>query len=172
MTHVGDNCVVGAPFNTFCRSREMLYCVTRSGKVSDLATCLGTPTCGVIYQRICIHSCAYTFFGHKSWWPPASDMPLTCVAGTLCTPHNVTRASSTPRLGSGEMTVRPEKSTRLPDRLPRNRPCLPFSRCTKPLQHLWNDHQIGIPISTPAHQHHLGGTKNQRLVRPQQRRKL
>lgn len=30
------------------------------------------------------------------------------------------------------MTVRPEKSTRLPDRLPRKRPCLPFSRCTKP----------------------------------------
>lgn len=39
----------------------------------------------------------------------------------------------TMRLGSGEMTVRPEKSTRLPDRLPRKRPCLPLSRCTKPL---------------------------------------
>lgn len=38
------------------------------------------------------------------------------------------------RLGSGEMTVRPEKSTRLPDRFPLKRPCLPFSRCTKPLQ--------------------------------------
>ena len=32
------------------------------------------------------------------------------------------------------MTVRPLKSTRLPDKLPRNRPCLPLSRCTNPLQ--------------------------------------
>ena len=39
---------------------------------------------------------------------------------------------STRRLGSGEMTVRPEKSTRLPLRLPRNRPCLPLSRWHKP----------------------------------------
>mmetsp|Transcript_25748 Transcript_25748/g.65472 ORF Transcript_25748/g.65472 Transcript_25748/m.65472 type:complete len:207 (+) Transcript_25748:641-1261(+) len=31
------------------------------------------------------------------------------------------------------MTVRPEKSTRLPLRLPRKRPCLPLSRCTNPL---------------------------------------
>jgi hypothetical protein len=37
------------------------------------------------------------------------------------------------RLGSGLMTVRPLKSTRLPDRLPLKRPCLPFRRCTKPL---------------------------------------
>ena len=44
-----------------------------------------------------------------------------------------THTSSTRRLGSGEMTVRPLKSTRLPDRLPLNRPCLPFRRCTKPL---------------------------------------
>jgi hypothetical protein len=30
------------------------------------------------------------------------------------------------------MTVRLEKSTLLPDRFPRNRPCLPFNLCTKP----------------------------------------
>ncbi len=38
------------------------------------------------------------------------------------------------RLGSGLMTVRPLKSTLFPDRLPRKRPCLPLSRCTKPLR--------------------------------------
>lgn len=31
------------------------------------------------------------------------------------------------------MTVRPEKSTRFPDRFPLNRPCLPFNRWTNPL---------------------------------------
>ena len=36
------------------------------------------------------------------------------------------------RLGSGEMTVRLLKSTRLPLRFPRNRPCFPFRRCTRP----------------------------------------
>lgn len=36
------------------------------------------------------------------------------------------------RFGSGEITVRPEKSTRFPDRLPRKRPCLPFRRWQKP----------------------------------------
>ena len=35
---------------------------------------------------------------------------------------------STDRLGSGVMTERAEKSTRLPIRLPRMRPFLPFSR--------------------------------------------
>lgn len=33
------------------------------------------------------------------------------------------------RFGSGVMTVRAEKSTRLPIRLPRIRPSLPFRRC-------------------------------------------
>lgn len=37
------------------------------------------------------------------------------------------------RFGSGPMTVRPEKSTRLPDKFPLNRPCFPFNLCTKPL---------------------------------------
>ena len=46
------------------------------------------------------------------------------------------QTSSTRKLGSGEMTVRPLKSTRLPDRLPRKRPCLPFNRWAKPLK--WN----------------------------------
>lgn len=45
---------------------------------------------------------------------------------------NGTQTWSMRTLGSGEMTVRPEKSTRLPDRLPRKRPCLPFSLCTNP----------------------------------------
>ena len=36
--------------------------------------------------------------------------------------------SSIRRLGSGPMTVRPEKSTRFPDKFPRNRPCLPLRR--------------------------------------------
>ena len=81
-----------APLRTaFCR-RWMLWLVTLSGKVSVVATWMGTPT------------------------------------------------SLIARLGSGEMTVRPEKSTLLPDRFPLKRPCLPFSRCTKPLQH----HRIEI----------------------------
>mmetsp|Transcript_134724 Transcript_134724/g.430454 ORF Transcript_134724/g.430454 Transcript_134724/m.430454 type:complete len:253 (+) Transcript_134724:1425-2183(+) len=42
--------------------------------------------------------------------------------------HSGTTNSSTLTFGSGEMTVRPEKSTRFPLRLPRNRPSLPFSR--------------------------------------------
>ncbi len=33
-----------APFSTFCRSRVMLCSVTVSGKVSDIATLIGTPT--------------------------------------------------------------------------------------------------------------------------------
>lgn len=36
------------------------------------------------------------------------------------------------RFGSGEMTVLPVKSTRFPERFPRNLPCFPFKRCTKP----------------------------------------
>lgn len=36
------------------------------------------------------------------------------------------------KFGSGEMTVRPLKSTRLPLKLPRNRPCLPLRRWQKP----------------------------------------
>ena len=43
-----------------------------------------------------------------------------------------TPTSSIPRFGSGEITVRPLKSTRLPLRFPRNRPCFPFSLCTNP----------------------------------------
>mmetsp|Transcript_21938 Transcript_21938/g.54256 ORF Transcript_21938/g.54256 Transcript_21938/m.54256 type:complete len:285 (-) Transcript_21938:948-1802(-) len=52
-----------------------------------------------------------------------------------------TPSSSMRRFGSGEMTVRPEKSTRFPLRLPRNRPCLPLRRCTNPRSGLpgpWN----------------------------------
>lgn len=45
--------------------------------------------------------------------------------------HNITWCMA--RFGSGLMTVLPLKSTRLPLRLPRKRPCLPLSRCTKPL---------------------------------------
>mmetsp|Transcript_34804 Transcript_34804/g.56134 ORF Transcript_34804/g.56134 Transcript_34804/m.56134 type:complete len:215 (-) Transcript_34804:739-1383(-) len=41
-----------------------------------------------------------------------------------------TPTSSTLRLGSGDITVLAEKSTRFPDRLPRKRPCFPFSLCT------------------------------------------
>mmetsp|Transcript_524 Transcript_524/g.1445 ORF Transcript_524/g.1445 Transcript_524/m.1445 type:complete len:264 (-) Transcript_524:476-1267(-) len=39
-----------------------------------------------------------------------------------------TPTCSIERLGSGVMTVRAEKSTRFPIRLPRTRPCFPFSR--------------------------------------------
>mmetsp|Transcript_8521 Transcript_8521/g.15757 ORF Transcript_8521/g.15757 Transcript_8521/m.15757 type:complete len:204 (-) Transcript_8521:41-652(-) len=42
-----------------------------------------------------------------------------------------TPTSSTERFGSGEITVREEKSTRLPLRFPRKRPCLPLSLCTR-----------------------------------------
>mmetsp|Transcript_2846 Transcript_2846/g.7458 ORF Transcript_2846/g.7458 Transcript_2846/m.7458 type:complete len:204 (+) Transcript_2846:235-846(+) len=41
-----------------------------------------------------------------------------------------------PTFGSGEITVRAEKSTRLPDRLPRKRPVLPLS--------LWHSERIGL----------------------------
>lgn len=74
----------------------MLWLVTLSGKVSVVATWMGTPT------------------------------------------------SLIARLGSGEMTVRPEKSTLLPDRFPLKRPCLPFSRCTNPLQ----QQNIGISATS------------------------
>ena len=43
-----------------------------------------------------------------------------------------TPTSSMRRFGSGEITVRPLKSTRFPDRFPLNRPCFPFRRCTNP----------------------------------------
>mmetsp|Transcript_18420 Transcript_18420/g.62709 ORF Transcript_18420/g.62709 Transcript_18420/m.62709 type:complete len:271 (+) Transcript_18420:390-1202(+) len=43
-----------------------------------------------------------------------------------------TPTSSTLRFGSGDITVRPLKSTRLPLRFPLKRPCFPLSRCTKP----------------------------------------
>ena len=43
-----------------------------------------------------------------------------------------TPTSQIARFGSGEMTVRPEKFTRFPERLPRKRPCLPFSRWHSP----------------------------------------
>jgi hypothetical protein len=36
------------------------------------------------------------------------------------------------RLGSGEMTVRPEKSTRFPERFPRKRPLFPLRRWQRP----------------------------------------
>ena len=48
-----------------------------------------------------------------------------------------TATSSILRFGSGEMTVRPEKSTRFPDKFPRKRPCLPFRRWTKPRMGRW-----------------------------------
>jgi len=41
-----------------------------------------------------------------------------------------TPSSSMPMLGSPVITVRAEKSTRLPMRLPRMRPDLPFSLCS------------------------------------------
>lgn len=43
--------------------------------------------------------------------------------------HAAARTWSICRLGSAVMTVRPEKSTRLPIRLPRMRPSLPLRRC-------------------------------------------
>jgi len=42
--------------------------------------------------------------------------------------HSGTTSSSTLTFGSGEITVRPEKSTRLPLKFPRKRPSLPFNR--------------------------------------------
>ena len=51
-----------------------------------------------------------------------------------------TPSSSMPMFGSGVMTVRAEKSTRLPMRLPRTRPSLPLSRCEMLL--------IGRPLRT------------------------
>ena len=42
--------------------------------------------------------------------------------------RRIAQTSSIRKFGSGEMTVRPEKSTRLPDKLPLKRPCLPFRR--------------------------------------------
>lgn len=66
------------------------------------------------------------------------------------------------RLGSGVMTVRAEKSTRLPMRFPRTRPSLPFSRCFKDLRGRpdfcmaceetgWAHHvvSLGTPMSLP-----------------------
>ncbi len=44
-----------------------------------------------------------------------------------------TPTSVTERFGFGEITVRAEKFTRLPESEPRNRPSLPFSRCERVL---------------------------------------
>ena len=48
-------------------------------------------------------------------------------------------------LGSGDITVLPEKSTRLPDRFPRKRPCFPLSRWLKPLMGFLGCMLSGIP---------------------------
>ena len=53
-----------------------------------------------------------------------------------------TPTSSMARLGSGVITVRAEKSTRLPIRLPRMRPSLPLSRCEMDLS--------GLPVRVVA----------------------
>ena len=82
-TCTAPGCLNG-PFLMSWRRCAMLYWLTRSGYVSIIAMCKGTPTWSIL------------------------------------------------RFGSGEMTVRPEKSTRLPDRFPRKRPCLPFNRCANP----------------------------------------
>ena len=42
-----------------------------------------------------------------------------------------TPTSLTPRYGSGEITERAQKLTRLPDRLLRNLPSLPFNLCVR-----------------------------------------
>mmetsp|Transcript_3891 Transcript_3891/g.13707 ORF Transcript_3891/g.13707 Transcript_3891/m.13707 type:complete len:295 (-) Transcript_3891:837-1721(-) len=56
-----------------------------------------------------------------------------------------TPTSSTRRFGSGEMTVRPLKSTRFPERLPRKRPCFPLRRCTNPRMGFAGWYAIGSP---------------------------
>ncbi|OMH85057.1 hypothetical protein AX774_g1382 [Zancudomyces culisetae] len=44
-----------------------------------------------------------------------------------------TATSSIPMFGSGDITVRAEKSTLFPDKFPRNLPCFPLSLCVNPL---------------------------------------
>ena len=74
--------------------------------------------------------------------PGSSDGPFSTSSCSCATFHGVTTSgyvsvraiergtptSSIARLGSGVMTVRAEKSTRLPIRLPRTRPSFPLSR--------------------------------------------
>ena len=68
-----------------------------------------------VHRRLCYYRAedALTFSGTES-----------LMATSLGTPTSLMS-----RLGSGEMTVRAEKSTRLPERLLLNRPSLPFRRC-------------------------------------------
>ena len=60
-------------------------------------------------------------------------LALVAFTGTV---SSLAASSGTPtslidRPGSGEMTVRALKLTRLPDRLERKRPSLPFNLCTR-----------------------------------------
>ena len=64
----------------------------------------------------------------------AASLPMLCGvtdSGTVSVSaiDHGTPSSSSARFGSPEMTVRAEKSTRLPIRFPRTRPSLPLSRC-------------------------------------------
>jgi hypothetical protein len=84
-------------------------------------------------------------WGGKGGAPSAPRSPLSCLGVTprrpapslshTSTTHTSTCASLSPNLTPATTlpprTVRPEKSTRLPDRLPRKRPCLPLSRWAK-----------------------------------------
>lgn len=64
------------------------------------------------------------------------SVTLSGYVRTLAT-RSGTATSSIRRFGSGEITVRPEKSTRFPERFPLNRPCFPLSLWQKPRIGFW-----------------------------------
>ena len=63
-----------------------------------------------------------------SWQCEQARQPRNKFHVCSCRTNVSLLTSSILKLGSGEMTVRLEKSTRFPDKLPRNRPCLPLRR--------------------------------------------
>ena len=100
---------------TFLRSPYFRYCVPPFLKRTKLAPgCWFMPfrTHSLIFSMLCLD----TTSGYVMFLAMCSGTPT----------------SSMRRLGSGEMTVRPEKSTRFPERFPRKRPCFPLSLCTNP----------------------------------------
>mmetsp|Transcript_61869 Transcript_61869/g.108729 ORF Transcript_61869/g.108729 Transcript_61869/m.108729 type:complete len:241 (+) Transcript_61869:86-808(+) len=105
-----------------------------------------------------------------TWWPERTMFAPGWRSGPLSTSFRIrsmlywltisgyvitlATSSGTPtwctcRFGSGEMTVRPEKSTRFPDKLPRKRPCLPFKRWHSPRIALVPIICLGMPGVSP-----------------------
>lgn len=109
------------PFVTSFLMKSMFDLFTLSGYVKIMATCRGTATF--------FESEIYSVF----------NIYLSLIKSITW---------SIRKFGSGEITVRPLKSTRLPLRLPRKRPCFPFKRWQNPRVNFFGCMLSGIPLSS------------------------